>query len=85
MVARGFNYLWVVNNNREGGKMKIAEHLSKRDIQKFNTIKRIDRNKKEQKTKKQSKAEELSRYDLMELMNIHRPTYKRVRGSWRNS
>ena len=65
--------------------MKFAEHLSKRDIQKFNTIRKIDRNKKEHKTKKQDKQEELSHCDLIELMGIHKSTYKKVRGSWRNA
>ena len=65
--------------------MKIAENLSKRDIQKFNTLKNIDRNKKEHKTKKQKQSEELSQYDLMELMGTNKCIYKRVRGSWRNA
>ena len=65
--------------------MKIVEHLSKRDIHNVNTIRQIDRNKKEHKTKKQEKQEELSQHDLIELMDIHKTTYKKVKGSWRNA
>ena len=64
--------------------MKIAELLTKPDKQHLNKIKRKHRNKKEHKAKKQDKPEELSKYDIMELMDIHKSTYKRIRGSWRN-
>ena len=68
--------------------MLFADHLSKADIQKFNQLRKAERNKKESKpiantsTKKNNK-ERLSQRELKELMDVNKEVYKRVRGSWR--
>lgn len=64
-----------------GELMKFAEHLTKADIQKFNQLRKAERNKKENKPKRNK--EKLSRKDIEELMGTHRDTYKRVNGAVR--
>lgn len=60
--------------------MKFADHLTKQDIQRFNQIRRANRNEKEHKSKKRV-SESLSRKDLEELMGVHRDIYFRKNGA----
>jgi hypothetical protein len=52
--------------------MKLAEHLSDKEIEKLKGIK-----------KKQKKDKKMSHRELLDLMGVHRDTYKRVRGAIR--
>lgn len=66
--------------------MKFADHLSKSDIQKFNQLRRGSNHRREHKPKpsiKTKKSEELSEWDVKDLMGMNRDTYKRVGGSVR--
>lgn len=60
--------------------MKFADHLSKADIQKFNQLRKADRNKKEHKPKPKEK---LSQRDIEELMGMNRDRYQRRNGAVR--
>jgi hypothetical protein len=53
---------------------KLSEHLSDKDIKKLKSIK---------KKPKKKRKEKLSRRELIDLMGMNRPTYKRVRGAIR--
>jgi hypothetical protein len=57
---------------------KLSEYLSDKDIKKLKSIK-----KKPKKKPKKKRKEKLSRRDLIDLMGMNRPTYKRVRGAIR--
>jgi hypothetical protein len=57
---------------------KLSEHLSDNDIRNLKSIK-----KKPKKKHKKKRKEKLSRRDLIDLMGMNRPTYKRVRGAIR--
>jgi hypothetical protein len=63
--------------------MKFADHLTKEQIQKFNQLRRAERNKKENKPKHKSKKENLSYKDIEELMGTHRDIYTRKNGAVR--
>jgi hypothetical protein len=54
--------------------MRLADHLSDQDVKKMKSIK---------KKPKKKRKEKLSRRDLIDLMGMNRPTYKRVRGAIR--
>lgn len=58
--------------------MKFADHLTKQDIQKFNQLRKAERNKGQpsakQTTNKKSK-EHLSYKDIENLMGIYQDTY----------
>jgi hypothetical protein len=55
--------------------MRLADHLSDQDVKKMKSIK---------KKPKKKRKENLSRRDLIDLMGMNRPTYKRVRGAIRS-
>jgi hypothetical protein len=59
---------------------KLFEHLSDKDVKKLKSIKKKQKKKPKKKPKKKRK-EKLSRRDLIDLMGMNRPTYKRVRGA----
>lgn len=61
--------------------MKFADHLSNSDIQKFNQLRRG--NKQSKPESKPKRKEELSFKDVEELMGMNRDTYKRVGGAVR--
>jgi hypothetical protein len=50
--------------------MRLIDHLSNKDIINLKSIKK-------------KRKEKLSRRDLIDLMGMNRPTYKRVRGAIR--
>jgi hypothetical protein len=56
--------------------MKLSDHLSDKEIKKLKSIK-----KKPKKKLKKKRKEKLSCRDLIDLMGMNRPTYKRVRGA----
>ncbi|MBU5214574.1 hypothetical protein [Heyndrickxia oleronia] len=56
--------------------MKLADHLSKDSIRKFNQLRRAARNKKE-KSKSKPKQEKVNWHDIM---GTNRDTFKRVGG-----
>lgn len=62
--------------HKEGGLMKLADHLSKDSIRKFNQLRRAARNKKE-KSKLKPKQEKVNWHDIM---GTNRDTFKRVGG-----
>jgi hypothetical protein len=55
-------------------KMRLVDHLSNKEIMNLKSIRK--------KSKKKMK-EKLSRRELIDLMGMNRPTYKRVRGAIR--
>jgi hypothetical protein len=70
--------------------MKFADHLSKKDIQKFNSLRRAAENKKEHKHKKPKldkqpvkpkKKDE--RVDWVDIMGMNRDIYTRKNGAVR--
>lgn len=69
--------------------MKFADHLTKKGIQRINSLRHSQRNEKEIKTKPakakppKRSQEQLSTKDIEELMGTHRSTYKRVNGAIR--
>ncbi len=65
--------------------MKLADHLTKQDIQKFNQLRKGKR-KRERKSDsptKPKKHENLNQRDWEEIMGTNRDTYKRVNGAVR--
>ncbi len=59
---------------KEGELMKLADHLSKDSIRKFNQLRRAARNQKEKSKTKQEKV------NWSEIMGTNRDTFKRVGG-----
>ena len=60
--------------------MLIRDHLQSKDRRKFDTIRYSNRH---QKQKKSNNIEELSTFDIEELMGVKQRGYRRSRGSWR--
>ncbi|WP_102274080.1 hypothetical protein [Cytobacillus massiliigabonensis] len=58
--------------------MKIADHLSSKELQHMTDLKNKD------KSSNNISNEKLSDRELAELMGTNRPIYKRVRGAIRN-
>lgn len=62
--------------------MLFKEAPTNQETKKSNQIKRPERNRKEQETRAQ---EELSPFEIRELMGVHERGYKRRRGAWRQA
>ncbi|MFY2157869.1 hypothetical protein ACOSZF_19865 [Cytobacillus firmus] len=65
--------------------MKLADHLTKKEIQQFNQLRkgRRNREKKPDPTPKPKRQENLSQRDWEEIMGTGRDIYKRVNGAVR--
>lgn len=69
--------------------MKFADDLTKKEIQRTNSLRHSQRNEKEIKTKppkpkpKKLNQEQLTTKEIEELMGTHMSTYKRVNGAIR--
>lgn len=69
--------------------MKFADHLTKKEIQRINSLRHSQRNEKEVKTNppkpklKKRNQEKFSTKEIEELMGTHMSTYKRVKGAIR--
>lgn len=66
--------------------MKLADHLSKETIRKFNQLRQSPENKNNpttNSTTKKKKTENLSRKDLEDLMGTRRDIYTRRNGAVR--
>jgi hypothetical protein len=69
--------------------MKFADHLSKKDIQKFNSIRRAAENKKEHKPKKpkvkqpNKPKKKDEKVDWIDIMGMNRDIYTRRNGAVR--
>lgn len=62
--------------------MLFKEYPSNQETKKVNQIKRPERNRKEKETQAQ---EELSPFEIRELMGINERGHKRRRGAWRQA
>ena len=64
--------------------MKIIDHLNEETVAELNDLKRSNgKGHQKYKRRNKNKQERLTRRDIEELMDINRPTYKRVRGAIR--
>jgi hypothetical protein len=70
--------------------MKFADHLSKKDIQKFNSLRRAAENKKEHRTKKPKEDERPAKQkkkdekvNWVDIMGMNRDIYTRKNGAVR--
>ncbi|MGM0776927.1 MAG: hypothetical protein ACQEXE_10375 [Bacillota bacterium] len=62
--------------------MKLADHLTKKEIQQFNQLRKGRRNR-ENPPAKPKRQENLSQRDWEEIMGTGRDIYKRVNGAVR--
>ncbi|MGM0971672.1 MAG: hypothetical protein ACQEW2_02310 [Bacillota bacterium] len=65
--------------------MKLADHLTKKEIQQFNQLRKGRRNRENKTvpTTKPKRQEKLSQRDWEEIMGTGRDIYKRVNGAVR--
>ncbi|MEH7392415.1 hypothetical protein [Bacillus sp. JJ1474] len=78
MLCMSVTFRWrFFNSRKQVMHMKIADHLSSKELQHMNNLKNKD------KSTNNKSNEKLSDRDLAELMGTNRPTYRRVRGAIR--
>ena len=69
----GFESVNGLSQKKEGENMQLHERLNEQTKQKLNELKKQNKHKTEQYSKR----------EILELMGVNRPTYKRVRGAIR--